>query len=318
MKFILQILIIFILIQLTTIGWRPAKRYKPNLSNEEKNSLKNLQEIVRVLAQDIGNRNFASYDNLNKAAAYISQKFKELGYDVTAIDYTLQGRIFQNIVAERPEHREGKEIVIIGAHYDTCFNPGADDNASGIAALLELARLLKDKELSFNMRFIAFVNEEPPFFMTNDMGSRVYTRQLREKGEKIKGAIILEMLGYYVHKPFSQRYLPLLGPFYPNRANFIVVVGNYPSYRFVDQIVKHFKHATDFPMESLIAPSFIPGVNYSDHWSFWKEGFPAVMVTDTAFLRSHHYHRPTDLPETLDYERMAEVVHGLKNVILKF
>lgn len=317
-KLLFQVLVISLLIQLTTFGWRPLKRYKTHLSDEKKESARRLKETVQFLAENIGTRNFASYEHLNRAAAYITQRFSELGYKVETMEYNIDGKIFKNLMIEKSPTDPSLGTLIIGAHYDSCFNPGADDNASGVAGLLELARLLKDSTLDVNIRLVAFTNEEPPFFMSEEMGSRVYTRRLKARGEDIKAAIILEMLGYYSEKIFSQRYLPLMGPFYPHRANFIAVVGNFASAGVVRHTVKHYRSATDFPVEAVVAPGFIPGINFSDHWSFWQEGYPAIMVTDTAFMRSRHYHAQTDLPETLDYERMAEVVQGLKNVIVNF
>jgi Zn-dependent M28 family amino/carboxypeptidase len=233
------------------------------------------------------------------------------------MNYTLGGRVFRNIIVDKPGQSSPEETIIMGAHYDTCFNPGADDNASGVAGVLELARLLKGEVLKRNVKFIAFTNEEPPFFLTDAMGSRVYAQAAKRDNEKIKAAVILEMIGYYSEGRNSQRYLTLLGPFYPHRGNFLAVIGNFPSRHLVAKMGKYFKQASSFPVESLIAPSCLSGVYFSDHWSFWKEGYPAVMITDTAFLRNPHYHHDSDLPETLDYEKMSLAVHGLKEAIVR-
>ncbi|MCH8903224.1 MAG: M28 family peptidase [Bacteroidetes bacterium] len=221
--------------------------------------------------------------------------------------------------------------IVIGAHYDHLgygshnslyrgdpqIHNGADDNASGVAGLIELARLLKDTPFRHRLKFAAFVNEEPPFFQTDQMGSFVYIQKTKLLGENIKTAIILEMLGYYSEKPFSQKYPLLLGPFYPNKANFIAIVGNFPSKGIVKSLTKGFRQSSKFPVVRLVSPEFIPGVNFSDHWSFWQVGIPAVMVTDTAYLRSQYYHQKTDLLDTLDYQKMAKVVFGLKEAIIK-
>ena len=227
----------------------------------------------------------------------------------------MSGRVFTNIVAHDSLAQNAGETVVIGAHYDSCFNPGADDNASGVAGLIELARLLKGTHLASNLKFVAFTNEEPPFFMTERMGSRVYVRDVRAREEKVRVAIILEMLGFYSERPFSQRYLPLLGPFYPNRANFIALVGNFRTHTVTEKLYKAFRTHSDFPVAMITSPGFIPGINFSDHWSFWKEGIPALMITDTAFLRNPHYHRSSDLPQTLDYEKMTKVLYGLKEAV---
>ena len=318
-KFLLfsfKIVLVLLLIRLTMYGWRPGKLVKLAIVPDPGQLVQRLEESVRVLSEDIGVRNYVHFDNLNRAAGFIRRNFEEMGYPVTRQTYTLEGKVFENIVAEKAGAAASSEIIIIGAHYDSCFNPGADDNASGVAGLLELARMLKDVPTQSTLRFVAFTNEEPPFFTTEDMGSRVYARATKAKGETIKAVVILEMIGFYSDKRFSQRYLPFLGPFYPNRANFIAIVGNFPSHTLVQDVIKGFRQGSDFPIESIVAPSFIPGIYFSDHWSFWKEGYPAVMVTDTAFLRSPHYHATTDRPETLDYERMGAVVAGLKEAII--
>jgi len=206
-------------------------------------------------------------------------------------------------------------VVIVGAHYDSCFNPGADDNASGVAALLELARLVRGEPLGRTVKFIAFTNEEPPIFQTEQMGSHVYARAARARGEDIRAVLVLEMLGYYDDRRGSQQYPPLFGLFYPSQANFISVVSDFGSRRLCRQVSQAFKRASAFPIESVSTFRSIPGVTWSDHWSFWQEGYPAVMVTDTAFLRNPHYHQMSDTWETLDYERMATVVLGLAGAL---
>lgn len=252
---------------------------------------------------------------MNEAVKYISEQFALFGYNVEFQDYTVSNRIAKNIIALKPGIKQPQEIIIVGAHYDTCFNPGADDNASGVAGLLELARFMADKEMNRSIKFIAFVNEEPPFFKTEDMGSRVYAKAARRKGENIKAALILEMIGHYSDRLHSQRYPLFFGPFYPNKANFIAVVGNLLSRRIIKNVVLNFRNQARFPIESVVTFSFIQGVDFSDHWSFWKEGYPAVMITDTAFYRSPHYHCGSDTAEKLNYEDMAEVIGGLGAVL---
>ncbi len=307
--------IILVIIFLTTFGWRPVPKYKVVLSSDESASLERLRRIVTFLSEDLGVRNYIHYQNLQEAADFIQRSFEEIGYSVESNPYEINGVTFRNIIAEKPGNNPAGGILLIGAHYDSCYNPGADDNASGIAGLIELARLLKDVPFTHTLRFAAFVNEEPPFFLTDQMGSSVYAKQLRSKGEPLRAAVILEMLGFYSEKLFSQKYLPLLGPFYPNRANFITIVGNFPSRKIVKDLYQGFKAASTFPVERIVAPSSIPGIYYSDHWSFWKAGYPAVMITDTAYLRSPHYHAKTDLPGTIDYPRMAKVIFGFKEAI---
>ncbi len=318
MELALKILILFLIIKGTTFGWRLSRPYTARLSEEEQSTAENLKRTVRHMAIAIGARNYVYYEQLNKTADFIIQTFQDLGYTVKVMPYEIDGKRFRNIIAEGAWQGNAGRTIIIGAHYDSCFNPGADDNASGVAGMLELARLLKGERLISRVKFIAFVNEEPPFFMTQRMGSRVYAWQAREKEERIKVVVILEMIGFYAQGNFSQRYLPLLGPFFPNRGDFIAFVGNFPTHRRLERIYAAFKAHSDFPVEKITAPDFIPGRNFSDHWSFWKEGYPAMMVTDTAFLRSPHYHRETDLPDTLAYHGMAKMLHGLKQSIIEY
>lgn len=301
---------------LTTFGWRPSSGPKGQSTKEEDKSAVQLRNIVHILSDEISERSFAYYENLEEASSFIYHSFVELGYPVQIISYKIDGKVYKNLIAIKQGVTYPAETIILGAHYDTCFNPGADDNASGVAGLLEIARLLKNVRLNHTVKFIAFVNEEPPFFKSINMGSYVYAHQAKEKGEKIKAAVILEMIGYYSQDLFSQRYLPFLGPFYPNKANFISIVGNLPSRHVVSGIHRGFKYKSNFPVETLIAPEMVPGIYYSDHWSFWQLGIPAIMVTDTAFLRNPHYHKHSDKTQTLDFESMVKVVNGLKEAFI--
>jgi len=200
------------------------------------------------------------------------------------------------------------EVIVVMAHLDHIgteggeINNGADDNASGVAVLIELSRMVP------GLRFVAFANEEAPYFLGPEMGSYVYAR---DRGAGVKAMISLEMLGYYRDAPGSQTYPAPLGLFYPDRADFIAFVGDLGALGLVRRSIGAFRRNAKFPSEGLAAPSIIPGVSWSDHWSFRKHGYPAVMVTDTAFYRYPHYHLPSDTPEKLDYERMARVTLGL-------
>lgn len=210
------------------------------------------------------------------------------------------------------------EIVVIGAHYDTVYDcPGADDNSSGAAALLELARLLRSAHPARTLRFVAFVNEEPPWFQTDDMGSLVYAQQARKLNENIVAAVSLETIGMYSDAEGSQQYPAGFGLFYPSKGNFITFIGNVSSRRLVREAIGAFRETTKFPSEGAAVPAALPGVSWSDQWSFWNQGYPGIMVTDTAPFRNENYHRPGDKPETLDYERMARVVRGLEKVVIK-
>lgn len=315
---IVRIILVFIFVKITTFGGVFSKEYKLyDLNEAQIYSQMNMKRIVEYLANDIGKRDFVYTQQLEQTYQFIVREFMSLGYKVIPQEYTAGQQTFKNIMIEHPNNQQGREFVIIGAHYDSCDNPGADDNASGIAGLLELAQLLKDETLSINLKFIAFVNEEPPFFKTEKMGSRVYARQAKEEGEKIKVAIVFDMIGFYSDESFSQRYFPVMGAFFPNRANFITFVGNFKTRKIVNELKENFKQNSDFPVESIVGPDNFPGISFSDHWSFWKEGYPALMITDTAYMRNPYYHKSSDTPETLDYKRMAIMIYGLKEAIMK-
>ena len=215
------------------------------------------------------------------------------------------GRPVRNVEVNPPQ-----ATIVVGAHYDTVpGSPGADDNASAVAALIELAGLLGRERLP--IRFVAFANEELPYFMGPDMGSWVSAKRSRDRGEKLCAMLSLEMLGYYSDEPGSQRYPAPLGLFYPDRGNYIAFVGDLGAFRLVRKCFLKFKKNSSFPAQWLSGPASIPGVTHSDHWSFRNLGFPAIMVTDTAYNRNPHYHQASDTPDTLDYPRMAAVTLGL-------
>jgi Zn-dependent M28 family amino/carboxypeptidase len=253
-----------------------------------------LRQHVAVLAS--GERN----TDLDRPARYIEREF---GARFQRQEYPSGGRTVRNIEV-------GEGAIVVGAHYDTVpGSPGADDNASGVAALIELARL------GLPVRCVAFANEELPYSHGEEMGSYVYARRARSRGERLAAMFSLEMLGCYSDEPGSQRYPPVIGWFYPDRANFIAFVSDLGARRLVRRAHALFRKHSDFPSESLAAPVFVPGVTHSDHWSFRRHGYPAVMVTDTAFNRYAHYHLPSDTPEKLDYERMARVTLGLAGML---
>lgn len=320
LSLLIALLVVFTVIKITTLGWQVSPAPSNALTLEQQKSAQAMKAVVEELAGRIGNRNYAEPGNLEKAYRYITRQFKSLGYEVESFPFEIGPQTFKNIIAQKParsgDRASPANLLVIGAHYDTCFNPGADDNASGIAGLIEVARALKDAELDFDVQFIAFVNEEPPFFKSDDMGSRRFTRWLKAQPVNVKGAVILEMIGYFREEKFSQTYFPLVGPFYPNKGNFIALVGNFPSRHFLNEVHRGFKAAKQIQSESLIAPEFIPGITWSDHWSFWQEDWPAIIVTDTAYMRSPHYHQKSDLPATLNYEKMAQTVTALKEAVI--
>ena len=208
-------------------------------------------------------------------------------------------------------------ILLIGAHYDSVFgSPGANDNGSGVAAMLALARRFAGKPAQHTLRFVAFVNEEPPYFLTGQMGSFVYAGRCKARGDRISAMISLETIGYFSDAPHSQTYpAPGLGVFYPSVGNFIGFVSNVPSRNLLRRAIALFRKHAKIPSEGAALPAFIPGVSWSDQWSFWQHGYPGIMITDTAPFRYPHYHSATDTPDKLDYDRFALVVSGMEKVI---
>ncbi len=274
-----------------------------------------LRQDVERLAGDIGERNLYRYAGLVAASEFIEQSFVQAGYQPKRHEYAALGKHFANIEAEITGRDYPREIILVGAHYDTAKgSPGANDNGSGVAAMLALARGYADKTLSRTLRFVAFTNEERPLLRTEKMGSRVYARRCRERGEDIKAMVSLETMAYCSEKQGSQ-WLSFFGLLYPNRANFIVLVANSRSKRLLDQSAASFRRDARVACETAMLPSFFPGAKSSDHWSFWKERYPALMVTDTAPLRYPYYHKPGDLPDKLRYDFLDEVVEGLKGVV---
>ncbi|HUJ86390.1 MAG TPA: M28 family peptidase [Burkholderiales bacterium] len=271
-----------------------------------------LRRHVEWLAGGIGERNVWRPDALAAAAAYIKGEFDALGLEVGAQRYHVLDVDCENLEVVLTGRSSPGEIVLAGAHYDTVRgSPGADDNASGVAALIEIARALRGARLARTVKLVAFVNEEPPFFYWGEMGSKVYARAARRRGDDIRVMLSLEMLGCYDDAPDSQAYPPLLKWFYPARGNFIAFVSNLASRRALREVVGAFRAHSDFPAERLAAPALVPGVAWSDQLSFWRAGYRAVMVTDTAFYRNRHYHSATDTPARLRYPEMARVVEGL-------
>ena len=279
----------------------PGRSYAgalPPLSGEGRALALRLRLHVAALAAKERNA------DLETAARYIEAAFAAQGHQPESQYFESGGRKVRNI--EVP----GKDALVVGAHYDTVpGSPGADDNASAVAVLIELAALLKNESLP--VRFVAFANEEMPYFLTDEMGSSAWAKRARERGETIRAMFSLEMLGYYRDEPGSQQYPAPLSFFYPDRADFVAFVGDLGARSLVRRSVEIFREKAMFPSEGVAAPGFIPGVTWSDHWSFRKQGYAAIMITDTAFYRNPHYHLASDTADKLDYERMARVTLGL-------
>jgi hypothetical protein len=324
---ILKILcgLLLLLCVVAVMAWRnmirmPGKSYQGPLPAADEQLLSlaaELRQHVTHLAVEIGERNVLRHpQQLAQAAGWIEDQLAKLGYKVKRQGYEVSGVTCCNLDAEIHGAKVPDEIVVIGAHYDSVLGtPGANDNGSGVATVLALARQFAQRKTDRTLRFVAFVNEEPPYFQTEQMGSWVYARRCRQRNEKITAMLTPETIGYYSDKPDSQKYPPPLNLLYPSTGNFIGFVGNTGSAALVRQVVAAFRQHEQFPSEGGAPPDFVPGVGFSDHWSFWQEGYPGVMVTDTAMFRYPHYHEAEDTPDKIDFERTARVVRGLEKVV---
>jgi Zn-dependent M28 family amino/carboxypeptidase len=286
------------------------------LSEEELQLKQRLERHVVRLGEEIGERNVWHHAELKASEEYIEEVFTRAGYEVSFQRFDVEGKTVSNVEAVLAGTKQPDEIIVVGAHYDSVAgSPGANDNGSGVAAVLELARRLKEKKLTRTVRFVAFVNEEPPFFQTDTMGARVYAKRCGEREEKIMAMFSMETIGCYSDAVGSQRYPFPFNLFYPKTGNFIGFVGNLSSRGLVRRAISSFRRSTSFPSEGAAAPGWITGIGWSDHWAFWKEGYPAVMVTDTAPFRYPYYHTANDTPDKIDYERTARVVEGMARVL---
>ncbi len=295
----------------------PGKSYKGSLQplSEGEGLLKqNLKRHVVKLSLEIGHRDTDHPAGLEGSVGYIRDVLVQYGYSVKFQDYTVRNTNVKNIEVQIDGASD--EVIVVGAHYDSVRgSPGANDNASAVAATLELARMHAGKKHRRTVRFVLFVNEEPPYFETEDMGSRVYAREAKKRGDKIVGMISLETIGFYSDSHNSQKYPSILGYFYPDTANFIGFIGNISSRGLLYRCIKTFRNTTAFPSVGTVAPAWIPGIGWSDHWSFWKEDYPAIMITDTAPFRYIHYHNMTDTPDKIDFDKTARVVAGVDRVV---
>jgi Zn-dependent M28 family amino/carboxypeptidase len=293
------------------------------LSPEEVALREELRADVQKLAAEIGERNMGHYPQLNAAADFIEDSFSRTGLRTRRDSYDLRGQACHNIEAEisgsqgAVVSRPPPSIIVVGAHYDSVFgSPGANDNGTGAAATLALARRFAGRKPQHTLRFVAFVNEEPPYFLSDEMGSFVYAGRCKARGDKISAMISLETIGYFSDAPHSQTYpSPVLGIAYPKVGNFIGFVSNIHSRTLLRRVVATFRKHAKLPCEGAALPGFVPGVSWSDQWSFWRYGYPGVMVTDTAPFRYPYYHSANDTPDKLDYDRFTLVVSGMEQVI---
>lgn len=281
----------------------------------------NLRKHVDRLAGLIGPRHLKRPKTIDAAIGYIEGQWGEMESSVEREAYDAIGDKATNLIVERQGSRRPYEIVLLGAHYDTVSTtPGADDNASAVAVLLEVSRLLREFVGQRTARYVAFACEEPPYFNMGVMGSQYHARESRLRGDKIVGMLCLEMVGYYDTSEGSQSIPPgipkLLRRFFPKRGDFLAAVGNMSSWKLCWNFRRGFKRGTrQMPLFSICLPEKIGEIRLSDNSSFWDQHYPALMLTDTSYLRNPHYHQPTDTPETLDYERMTQVTLGVSEAM---
>ena len=275
-----------------------------------------LRKHVHRLAVDFAPRVHTNLTQLNKASAYIESELRTTSAKVTVQRYAATGRNFQNLIAQFGPDTE--DVIVVGAHYDVAdIQPGADDNASGVAGLIELAKALSNAKLKQRVELVAYTLEEPPYFRTANMGSAIHAKSLKAKGKRVTLMLSLECIGYFSDEPNSQQLLtPLMKAVYPTTGNFIALVGNYAEGDLSRRVKRSMQRATSLPVYSINAPSVLQGIDFSDHLSYWNEGFVGMMVTDTAFFRNEAYHTEDDTPDRLDYKRMAEVVVAVTKTVL--
>lgn len=321
----LGILFLLIAIGLFVLHWymirMPGTSFRgelPSTTEAQLEAAERIRSDVASLAGAIGQRSTYNAKSLAQAALELKRSLESIGYTVLDHSFPARGAASPNlqIQIDGTDPALASEIILCGAHYDAYQGtPGADDNASGVAAILELARRFHDHPQARTLRLVLFVNEEPPAFKTSDMGSRIYADKSKADGDRIIAMLSLESIGYYRTEAGSQDYPYPFQWFYPTTGDFIAIVGNLSSRSLVHRAVATFRASCKFPCEGLASPESIPGVGWSDHWAFWRTGFPAVMVTATAPFRNPNYHEASDTPDTLDYDRLSRVVDGLQLVI---
>ncbi len=297
-------------------GENPNGKLEP-LNEEQQQVAGTLRAIVVKLADEIGERHYQEPVAYRQAADFIDEKFRSHGLTPYAELFGDKEQ-YRNIVAEHYGARNPEQVVLVGAHYDTVWmTPGADDNASGVAVMLELAGKIVEMSLQRSVRFVAFANEELPHYMTEDMGSLYHARRAYERGEQITAMFSLEMLGYYSNETKSQNYPKPFSWIYPEIGNFVAFVSNYRSRALLRDSLGLFRATGQMPAEGLAAPvMLVRDVRRSDQAAFWRYGYPGVMVTDTAGFRNFGYHNVSDVPQSLNYEHMSRVLTGLLEVIV--
>ena len=320
-KFWLVLLSASAFLALLTFGYTfmPSRKHQRELqplTEKEQAARHQLQADVTMLATTIGGRDVNKHGALGRAADYISDELRSSGYAPERQLFSADAKDFQNIEAELRGTADAGRVIVVGAHYDTAGGlPGANDNASGVAACLRLARSFAGQRQKATVRWVFFTNEEPPYFQSAAMGSVVYAKRCHGRNERVAAMLSLEAIGYYSEEPGSQTYPIGFHPGYPDRGNFLGFVANFRSASLLRSALKSFRSATSLPAVGAAAPASIPGIGWSDHWAFWQFGYRALMLTDTAPYRYPYYHSAEDTPEKLDYDRLARAVTGIEAIV---
>ncbi len=270
-----------------------------------------IQKHLSSITKTKGFRNYQNTDQLNEIAEYIKNEFLKYTDHVSFQEYEVDGVTYKNVIGSFGAQNQKR--IIVGAHYDVCGNQeGADDNATGVTGLLELARLLNGQPLAYRIDLVAYTLEEPPYFRTENMGSYVHAQSLAENHTDVYGMVCLEMIGYFSDEKKSQDYpLGILSLFYGNKGNYITLVKKYGAGKFAKKFTRKYKTAATIRTKKFTGPEGLQGIDFSDHLNYWKFGYSAIMVTNTAFYRNKNYHQPTDTMETLDIHRMSKVIDGV-------
>ncbi len=318
-KYIIAVVILLVLILMYFLRIFEKDSIVEQTDSDEKTDMVDsikLKKHVEKICSDYFPRDYTHTENLDKLALYIKKELKTAGGNVSEQEYIVDDRVFRNIISTIG--KESEECIVVGAHYDAAGEfPGADDNASAVAGLIELAQKFKNNKPACTIHFVAYSTEEPPYFGTENMGSAVHANWMKKGNKKIKAMICLEMIGYFSDESGSQDFPSILmKPFYPDTGNFILIVGKFGQGKLVSKVSKSMKKISLLNVESLTGPESIKGVDFSDHRNYWKNGYNAVMITDSSFYRNPNYHTENDTPETLDYDKMSLVVDGVYEALI--
>lgn len=296
---------------------RPSFVDKINPPIENTINPKDLEKHVKHLSVDLAPRSIYNQENLKKAGMYVNNELSKYSNEVSIQKFKYQQNEYFNVIAKFGNLTSDK-IIIVGAHYDAFDKlpgspesklPAADDNASSVAGLIELGKLLSKTDLNYQVHLVAYSLEESPTFGTEHMGSFIHAESVKNKD--IELMIAFDMIGYYSEEEGSQEYpLSIMKTFYPSKGNFIAVVDSIMNNNAID-VKKAINKYTNIEAYSINAPAIMPGIDFSDHRNYWKYDIPAVMITNTAFYRNKDYHTPRDTYDRLDYNKMSEVVFGV-------